>query len=304
VSAAERIGAPAQIRLSQLSIFNSPRPEGVIAVLKGYFDDSQTTGRFWAVGGYLGTYRQWEKFEKLWPAALAEHGVPYFHKREIGKPNGVYKKWYPLGDHPTELEAFFRSLVKVIADSGITRFCSLVRMGDLERFNLEVGLRLEPYPLAAYGCMLLIGSIYRDVATELVFDHLEKVTSKIAKAQEYADSDSQFKDWFGKIVPIPLAKDLTFKDIIPLQAADLSVWEYRKDHLGVSDWFDTDRPADPTERRKHYERWSLQKFGVADPPMRKSAAALLESSGFRVIVWDYENLRETHESRGGVWSLD
>jgi hypothetical protein len=269
-------------------------------VLKGYFDDSQSTGQAWAVGGYLGTHRQWVKFEKLWPAALTEHGVPYFHQREIGKPNGVYKKWHPLEEHSTELEAFFRGLVNVIADSGIIRFCSLVRMSDLQRFNLEFGLKLEPYPLAAYGCLCLVASIYPGVAIELVFDHVEKVSSKLAKARVYADSDGQGR--CGKIVTSPLAKNLTFKDIIPLQAADFSVWEYRKDHLGISDWFETKQPTDPTERRKHFEQWSSQKLGVKDPPMRKSAAALLESSGFRVIVWDYDNLREMHNSRGGVWS--
>jgi hypothetical protein len=61
-----------------------------MAMLKGYADDSRPNNRIWAVGGYAGHDLQWEKFEADWPKMLAKHGVPYFHMREMGDPNGVY----------------------------------------------------------------------------------------------------------------------------------------------------------------------------------------------------------------------
>jgi hypothetical protein len=60
-----------------------------MAMIKAYFDDSQTSGRVWAVGGYGGQTFQWEGFEEKWASIFIKHGVPYFHMSEFGNPNGV-----------------------------------------------------------------------------------------------------------------------------------------------------------------------------------------------------------------------
>jgi hypothetical protein len=62
MGAAERIGAQTKIRLTDLSIFNSPLIPGMMAVLKGYLDDSKSDGAVWAVGGYVGGDHNMEIF--------------------------------------------------------------------------------------------------------------------------------------------------------------------------------------------------------------------------------------------------
>jgi hypothetical protein len=55
----------------------------------------------------------------------------HFHRREMGKPNGPFKKWYPADQHEAELAAFQGDLAKVIGQSGLRAFGALVRIKDL-----------------------------------------------------------------------------------------------------------------------------------------------------------------------------
>jgi len=273
-----------------------------MAVFKGWMDDSQR-GSIWAVGGYVGAEHRWEYFEKHWPLALAKHGVCHFHMREMADPNGCFSKWHPPQDHRQELAEYFGDLAKVITDSCLVGVLSLVRMQDLKRFNTEKGLCLEAYSLAAYGCMLVAVRDNPGWSIELVFDHTDKVASKLAIARDYADSDNyEGPEAFGKITALPLPKSLTAKEIPAIQAADFFAWEFRKNHENVSEWFDlVDRPDDPDEAWEHMQQWSLRKFGSSVPPRRKSANALLDGNEFYPLVWDYKTICEAHELRGGVW---
>ena len=166
--------------------------------------------------------------------ALANHEVPYFHMREMAKPRGVFAKWLPPSDHQDELADFFSGLAKVVRDSCLVGVLSLVRIDDLERFNAEYGTTLEPYPLAAYGCMLMAARDNPGMSTELIFDHCEGIGSKLAKARTYAVSDTYNDGDFTDIVVSPLVNSLTCKDVPALQAADFFVWEYGKNHTNVS----------------------------------------------------------------------
>lgn len=199
---------------------------------------------------------------------------------------------------------FFGGLAKVIGRSRLVGICSLVRLQDLEKFNTERGLQLEPYPLAAYGCMLLTA---RDnlpgISIELVFDNVEKVQSKLAKANEYAASDTYYDGSLERVVTSGLPKNLTAKDVPAMQAADFFAWEFRKSHEKVADWFDlTDRPRDRDAGWEHMQEWSQQQFGSKIPPPRGSATALLDGNEFYPLIWDYQTLCEAHEARGGVWA--
>jgi hypothetical protein len=69
------------------------RMSGFLA--KGYFDDTQTSGKVWGIGGYVGGHLHWDHFDAMWPMILSTHEVPYFHMREMADPNGVFSKWHP-----------------------------------------------------------------------------------------------------------------------------------------------------------------------------------------------------------------
>lgn len=273
-----------------------------MAIIKGWFDDTER-GNVLAVGGYAGASHRWAHFDQHWPIALATHGVPYFHKREMGSPTGVYRKWHPSEQHADEITAFLRDLTRVVTDSRLIAFLSVVRLCDLDRFNKECGLALQPYPLAVYGCMLAIAMEYEEFTAELIFDHLPKAHSKIAVARQYAESDPYRAASFGRMVTTPLAQDLTGRCLPPLQAADFVAWEVRKHHESLGEWFDLpDRPSGEDERWDDMQAWALGKSGVSIPPYRKSLGALAEGSPPINMVWDYRRLREAHELRNGGWT--
>jgi hypothetical protein len=46
-------------------------------------------------------------------------------------------------------------MTQVIIDCWLRAVFSITRVNDQERFNSENELKLQPYPLAAYGCMLV-----------------------------------------------------------------------------------------------------------------------------------------------------
>jgi hypothetical protein len=228
---------------------------------------------------------------------LRKHGVPYFHMRELNSPSGVYRKWCPPKEHEARRKAFFEDVTKIICDCYLRGFWSITRIDDLNRFNLENGLRLEPYSLAAYGLLLVPATEYGDIGADIVFVNVEKVNYKLDLARIYAKSDIYHRGVCDKIIARPLGKKDTFRNILPLQTADFLVGELQKNHQKVESWFDEGRP-------NAIEEWSMKKFGTERPPARKSLEAVMvggaPAGGF---VWDYKNLTQAHRHREGVWSL-
>jgi hypothetical protein len=172
--------------------------------------------------------------------------------------DGAFGKWHPPQHHREELADFFGDLAKVIGQSRLVGICSLVRVTDLDRFNAEHNLSLEPYSLAAYGCMLLTARDNPGMPIELVFDNVEKAHSKLATARNYADAEITYEPGIcDAVVTTPLSKGLTWREVPALQAADFFAWEFRKNHENVGEWFDfIDKPDDWDERwaREHLNK--------------------------------------------------
>ncbi|WP_166143648.1 hypothetical protein [Methylosinus sp. RM1] len=284
-----------------MSTDTSSRRNCASATIKGWFDDSRRDD-VWAIGGYAGADHRWEYFDHHWPIALAKHGVPYLHMKEANEAKGVYAKWWPSKEHQAEWSAFLNELAEIIYESRLQFFASIVRLEDLERFNREHGVGLKPYALAAYGCMVVVAREYGELSSELVFDHLEKVDSKLSEAKRYADLDSYNRGDFDRMSITALAKTRTFRDLPAMQAADFAVWELRKHHEKNGEWFDLpDRPLNEDERWEHFQRWSIAKFQTLIPPPRKSLSALVEGNQIFPLIWDYDRLCEAHRLRNGLW---
>jgi hypothetical protein len=105
------------------------------------------------------------------------------------------------------------------------------------------------------------------------------------------------------VVLNPLSKQIKSRDVPPLQAADLLVWELQKNHLKLEDWFLLPyKPTDQDERSEHMDKWSLEKYGTIRPPARRSLDALIEHTAPGVgIIWDYDNICDAHRLRHGRW---
>jgi hypothetical protein len=272
-------------------------------MISGNFDDSQATGDLWVVAGYLGYANQWDYFEELWGAALRKHDVPYFHMREMSKPSGAFAKWLPPEQHQPEVIAFFTELVSAIRKSGLHMVSSAVWISDLERFNSETSLALQPYPLAAYACMSLAAARYDNLPVTAIFDRVEKVDSKLITARSYADSDRHiFPKICDYVATTPLQKPFTSRDVPALQAADFMAWELRKAHLNMKIWQQLpDRPrGDRFAQWDYYLEWTRQTTGE-NPVLRKSLDALISKMPVNSVVWDQQQLHTTNDARRGIW---
>lgn len=292
---ASSVGA---LSLVDLSVFLTLPKDWVGMIVKGWMDDSERDNIL-VVGGYAGAQQHWGFFERRWAEVLAKHEVPYFHKKELGKSKGPFAKWYPNEDHEPEIMAYLSDLAEVLRQSGLKPYSSHVRMSDLERFNADYGQSIKPYALGAFGCLWLAVATYpAKTPIEIVFDHCDKVTSKLAAAREIADAHEPER--FGSVVAIPLPMNLGAHLVTPLQAADFWAWEHRKYHESKLDgWYSlTDRPADAYASWVAMQLW-LKEIDVGPP--RKSAVALLQGREPGAIFWTYENLVRAHEIRGGLW---
>lgn len=275
----------------------------MVALISGYFDDSQSLGDVWTVAGYVGYSNQWDYFEQLWTEALRRHDVPYFHMKEMMKEDGVFAKWLPPQDHVEERAAFFKDLAAAIRRSDLYMVSSTVWIRDIERFNREKGLSLEPYPLAAYSCMSLIAMKYDDRPVTAIFDRVEKVESKLATARVYAGSDRHaYPGLCNSVATSCPPKTVTSRGVPALQAADLIAWEVRKANFGMRKWQLSERPVGGRlEQWKDYLAYTRQTTGE-DPVLRRSLDALLSDTRIKAIVWDYQQLTGTNEIRRGVWT--
>jgi hypothetical protein len=184
-------------------------------------------------------------------------------------------------------------------------FGSLVRLRDLEKFNRENGLSLDPFALAVYACIIQIKRRYFGPIINLFFDRFDQARSRIDKGLEYAKTDCTHPGVTELIQPIPIQAGLTYRQVRPIQAADFLVWEIRKHNFEQSEWWD--RLNVPSlgwsERFESYKSWSREKYGTNIPPPRKSLGALVGNNNVTGLMWDYPGLCIAHEARGGVWEL-
>lgn|ERR1039458_945095 len=154
-----------------------------------------------------------------------------------------------------------------------------------------------------YACMLQIRRDCPDRFVSLIFDHIEKVHSRLELAVEYARGDPTHPGAADYILPVPLPKACTFRNVRPIQAADFVVWEIRKHHTQQNEWWELkDRPSDWNARFEHYQAWSKKKHGTKLPPPRKSLGALMTRMPLRGLVFDYRGLCFAHDARDGIWS--
>lgn len=286
------------------SLFGPERPS---ALISGNFDDSQSTGDVWTIAGYIGYSAQWDHFERLWNEALAQHGVPYFHMKEMADPSGPFAKWLPPRNHSDEVAAYFKDLVAAIKKCGLYMVASTVWLKDLERFNREVGAGLQAYPLAAHACLSMIAEKYDDPLQPImaVFDRVEKVDSKLATARSYLVGETfMYPGLCDHIASTWLPAAATSRDVPGLQAADLIAWEVRKAHLSMKEWQNLrgDGHSDRWAQWRDFTAYTREKTGE-DPQIRKSLDALIsgDPKTMRTIVWDYMQLMDTHKARRGIW---
>jgi hypothetical protein len=291
------------IRLIEVAISRPPGEKKIMAVISGYFDDSRKENYVLTLAGLVGDEDQWQHFENRWADLLKKHDVPYLHMKEMMRPKGPFSKWLPHEAHRAEVANFFIDVTDAINSSRLHSYSTIVRLLDLEKFNNAVGLQLKAYPLGAYGCMTLIHKAYPTARLiSLVFDHCDKIDSYLRVAKKYAAGDRTFPGIVDHIVPIPLPKQCTAKEVRPIQAADFMAHEIRKHHLKQTEWWEQAELHELGDRRfERFKRWSREKFGSNLPPPRKTLEAIAKQCRMSGLAFDYSALVRIHQDRGGVW---
>lgn len=216
VSRVSRVAHPASSRLR------------VLGVLIAYFDDSADDDLV-CMAGYVSTAEKWEEFELRWKEVLVKYGISFFHMKEYAHRTGEFQGW------PEEKRvALMKELIAVIQACVLYGVAVAISAKDYEsEFPEELKKFLRnPYYLAVYSCLSQALNYHMknhaDEEIAFVWDEKSKVAAEMQRIYvAYKAAD---------FIPRPeLLGSLTFADdkkFVPLQAADLLAYEYRKFHEG------------------------------------------------------------------------
>jgi hypothetical protein len=308
------------LRLTGLSVLNPPPGDWIMAVLKGFFDESgkdhNPETSVCSFAGYVMDTAVWPLFEDRWRAVLKEFDVPYLHMKEFGRrnerdePAGPYAKWASKEGEAEKIK-FFKALISTIEGCAPFGFGSAVVLPALRLFNAEKNLSLDAYSLGLYGCLLELSEQFPDTPIELILDSFDGAHTKIAMAEGYAKTDSYYpllREHLKQYIITTLPEKVTFKCVLPIQAADFAAYEVRKSIEAKKEWFTEIKPrVEPKDWIMSLLLWTANKARgkpVAFPGglERKSFVSLSNATRVEGIVWDYHALNAAHRARNGAWA--
>lgn len=279
------------INIAELSVFISPSKDCHMAILRAYFDDSgdEDDPQILATSlcGYIGKLDNWQYFEDEWQKTLKKHDVPYLHMKEFAHFKKHFAKYK---EDIAGRDSLLIDLIKVIQDSHLEGITTSVDLNDLRDFNQgnTNDELVNGYSLNLYTAMWIISNCWPKTNIEIFLDKTNDVHKKIDIATKYAKADKNYHD-DGYLHIFPLNKQLSFIDILPLQAADLIAYEVRKDD---------------TTTIKRYDGIYLWPK-ISDHILRKSLENLLVSTKINIkysMIWNIIDL-QLHE-RGGYLAIN
>jgi hypothetical protein len=273
--------------------------------LKAYFDDSgdddHRRHNAFVLAGYVGTAEAWAMFEALFREALDWHGVPYLHMKQLAHRLPPYEKW--KADDGGRI-AFLRDVVNAIGQAKLAGLGSLIRIKDLRRFNDEKGLKIDPTSFALYANLIELRAKYPDQSIEIIIDRVNGAASRIAMAKTYAATDTYYPGCGENVIIRALTGDHTFRNVLPMQAADFAAYELRKDNETNTEFFSDVLPTiDPKDMMARFLFWQLHKYGKATwpPTRRKSLDALSRAAHIEGGVWHHAMFVAADMIRNGIW---
>ncbi|MEI7804886.1 MAG: hypothetical protein WCI56_06110 [Hyphomicrobiales bacterium] len=272
-----------------------------MCVLEFYVDDSgeptDPNHDVISVAGYLGNVGGWTKFNEQWSSALRWAEVPYFHMREFWNRDGIYKN---LKQDKTKEAQFLALLIRAIGEN--LQFCASasIRLDDLNKFNTETGLSLDPYALALYGCLIELRRACPDDEIRIIVDRTNNAAKKITQAKKYAATDTWADLKVANFLITALEKQESFKTVFPIQAADFMASELRKSCQERIGWIPKEEDRENLSGRiASYAEWAFAFFLEQNrfPRERRSARNLDQAVSHFGYLWDFTNIMGAHENR-------
>jgi hypothetical protein len=272
-----------------------------MVVLKAYLDDSGSaddpTHSCITIAGYVSTVDGWDWFEHHWPRVLRRYNVPYLHMKELWNREGIYKEMKETAGAETDFLAECIQTIQIATEFHVS---ATVRLADLCEFNKETRLKLEPSALALYGCLIELRSKYPDSGIEIFIDNITKPYLTIDKGRVYARLDTHTDLKVDSLMIASIGEGNSFKNILPIQAADFTAYEIRK-HCEEHKTFK------PTEESRvlgeqlntSYLEWEIDfiRKNNRNPRNRMSARMLSAWPPAKGYIWDKALIMGAHINR-------
>jgi hypothetical protein len=196
---------------------------------------------------------------------------------------------------------FLRDCIMAIQTATEFAISATIRLADLRAFNEERGLSLDPVALALYGCLIELRHRYADDEIEIFLDRIKKPYLTIDRALEYARSDTYADLKVDSLIVAPLAAAESFRNILPIQAADFTAWEIRKNCEERKTFTPSEASRyDNAAFRLELEGWRIERLRASGklPHDNRRSATILSAwpppSGY---IWDAHNIKAAHVNR-------
>jgi hypothetical protein len=225
MNAPMRVTAPDGISALAAGLF-WPRDAKVL-VMWGYYDESGEYDRSgnllnMTIGGCYAALDRWQAFDAAWAAALADHGLDYFHMTdfEAWKPPFDFK----LGDGTTRDQAKHNRLLNALLDIMLAYVDGFYGFGAVAMFDPE-----KPeltHELLMEDC---VGGAIKNAVLEVADFYGESLNVVFGKQKHFGEGKiRRYVDFYdfgqaaGRIETFAMADP---KSKRPLQAADIFAYE-------------------------------------------------------------------------------
>jgi hypothetical protein len=198
-----------------------PNPKGTVAMLEAYFDESERDRGLFAVAGYAFAKAQAKSFSKEWFALFGTRGC---RMSELAAGNGRFR-----GVPSSERARLQKEAVKIITARiswGVAVSCDISEMDGLLPKHIS-GFE-HAYPVCCHMAMTMLGMLVTDRAMN------EQIAYFFETGHEFEGRARRFIEYMAKVpdeiktsrhcADAWVAKDAA----LPLQAADMLVWEWGK----------------------------------------------------------------------------
>jgi hypothetical protein len=209
-------------------------------MLKAYLDDAGKSNdpqeQICCIAGCLSPLKAWEELEQEWQQVLARFDAPYLHMKEYAQFKGPFAKW--RDDHSTR-KAFLSSLIDIMDKHVLSVIGTTVPIEAYSRLTERQKKGVpDPYFMCLQQTLHAAGSsaFAENMAPRSLQvpdpRRVEKVQIIFSRQDEFkSKADALYEAMQESATIGPMLGDFnwaSFRDIIPLQAADLVAYEMKR----------------------------------------------------------------------------